>query len=356
MLRRLAVVFVAIAVNAVASGLTADLYATESTFEIQGGDGRVVSISPSLSLGQFSDVEATLEALSSKIGDIDGLSVAEVVADLTAAQNQITNNIQPELERRLSAVEADLAKVIKAVENDACERKAGIRLLAHYCFDSGSGPQSGTGTEMVDCSKSGTLNTGLTKPDSSDLGYAKLSSGESVGVFNSTSVDVESFRFYDWGREFGVMFWFKRTGITGYQGLVNQGYHAQGSWEVRMGRENGGTMLGGGIETGHNGGDEPWDHVHLNATLNEWHFVGMSYSADKERVYFYLDGEHIEEVQSSDRGNMKVMDAPVSVGYAGDGQPHEQFVGSMDDIRIFDRFISADDFHCYYEMTKGRYS
>ena len=40
-----------------------------------------------------------------------------------------------------------------------------------------------------------------------------------------------------------------------------------------MGRENGGTMMGGGVVTpGH---PKAWDHVNLKATLNSWHHVAM---------------------------------------------------------------------------------
>ena len=57
------------------------------------------------------------------------------------------------------------------------------------------------------------------------------------------------------------------------QGIVNNGYYSHASFEVRMGREDGCTMLGGGIITG--GHDRAWDHVHIAAALGVWHHVAM---------------------------------------------------------------------------------
>ena len=90
-----------------------------------------------------------------------------------------------------------------------------------------------------------------------------------------------------WSNKFSVSLFFKRTGgISNYQGIVNNGYYSYGSFEIRMGREGGGTMLGGGIITSHK---RAWDHVGLKAALNTWHHVAMVY--DGAKLHFWHNGK-----------------------------------------------------------------
>ena len=97
------IVLVAAAMTAATAELTADVYATDATLEIQAGEGRVVSISPSLSLGRFTDVEETLAKLSEECcgGGTEGPSVAEVVANLLSERDSQppTGTIQPTARR-----------------------------------------------------------------------------------------------------------------------------------------------------------------------------------------------------------------------------------------------------------------
>lgn len=51
-----------------------------------------------------------------------------------------------------------------------------------------------------------------------------------------------------------------------------------------MGREMGGTSLGGGVIT--EGHDETWDVSGLPATVNMWHHVVLVYDSDS--VIFYV--------------------------------------------------------------------
>ena len=55
---------------------------------------------------------------------------------------------------------------------------------------------------------------------------------------------------------------------------------------IRMGREMGGTSIGGGvITTGH---DEAWDVSALGARVNVWHHVALVY--DSDTVHFIWTG------------------------------------------------------------------
>ena len=64
----------------------------------------------------------------------------------------------------------------------------------------------------------------------------------------SSRIVVDSFTNMAFGSQFSVSLFFERTGgQQNYQGIVNNGYYKSGSFEIRMGREMGGEMLGGGV-------------------------------------------------------------------------------------------------------------
>ena len=84
--------------------------------------------------------------------------------------------------------------------------------------------------------------------------------------------------------------WFKRTGQwENYQGIVNNGYHTNGSWEIRMGNENNGTLVGGMIMTNVPG---EWDYGYLQpiyASQSQWHHVVMTYDSFNLSYYSFSE-------------------------------------------------------------------
>ena len=132
--------------------------------------------------------------------------------------------------------------------------------------------------------------------------------------------------------------WFKRTGQWGnYQGIVNNGYGTFGSWEVRMGRENSGQMLGGSVFETNVG---PWDYQSLVAAQNTWNHVVMTY--DGSTLRYYLNGQ-IQTATNPNccSGPIPTKNNPVTIGQAGVGTAHEYFYGLIDEIKIYGRVLSA---------------
>lgn len=161
--------------------------------------------------------------------------------------------------------------------------------------------------------------------------------------FDGTSkVDIEAFRSFEWGSAFSVSVWFKRTGQFGnYQGIVNNGYYTTGSWEIRMGRENSGSKLGGGVITGDS--SATWDYNQASASGNEWHHVVMSYDGEAGSLTYYLDG--VAQSGNSDccSGPILVRDTAVTIGQAGAGKTNEYFYGFIDEVKLFSKALSADE-------------
>ncbi|XP_072178925.1 uncharacterized protein [Diadema setosum] len=168
--------------------------------------------------------------------------------------------------------------------------------------------------------------------------------GKAASFSGSSKVTVDSLRNYAWGTQFSVSVWFRRTGQWGnYQGIVNNGYHTGGSWEIRMGRENSGQMLGGGIVTPTS--SRTWDYSHLVAAQNTWNHVVMTY--DGSTLWYYLNGQ--AQTPLTRVGPILIRNSPVTIGQAGPPMAGEFFYGLIDEVKIFGRQLSATEVFNMYE-------
>jgi len=166
-------------------------------------------------------------------------------------------------------------------------------------------------------------------------------SGSSAYFSGNAKVTVDLLSGYEWGNQFTVSVWFKRTGGWGnYQGIVSNGYQSQGSWEIRMGHQNSGQMLGGGVVTSDS--SKTWDYAHLIASQNHWHHVAMVY--DGTQLNYYLDNVKQTGNDLCCSGDLITRDNPLIIGANGKGS--EYFYGYIDELKIFSRALS------YSEVTE----
>ena len=147
---------------------------------------------------------------------------------------------------------------------------------------------------------------------------------------------------------------------TVLQGIVNNGYYGSGSFEIRMGDGDGGTMIGGGVLTASH--KKAWDHVNLKAALNTWHHVIMTY--DGSKLDFYLNGMRWKDSTTDDKGPLVVQDTPLFIGQAGTGTSKEFFNGYIKDVKIWSKAFSPSEVYkefginddmlqAYYPLTKN---
>lgn len=153
---------------------------------------------------------------------------------------------------------------------------------------------------------------------------------------------------YIWGSQFAVSLWFKRTGSKStYQGLVNNGYYSHGSWEIRMGREQNGQMLGGGVIT-KNSKPKTWNYVGLKASFDHWHHVVMTYNGNT--LDFYLDNVKQKGKSSCCQGNILTKKTDVVIGQAGHGSAREFFHGFIDEVKLFKKALSPNEVQKLYQL------
>ena len=169
-------------------------------------------------------------------------------------------------------------------------------LLAWYCFDEQVDPTDETSTLSAsarDCSghgRDGTVIGGVSFTEGG--GYVRGTgsgyNGMAASFDGSGSIVVPAFENFEWGSAMSVSVWINRgcrtqacagadrTGCDGnYAGVVGNGYSSSSSWEIRMGRENDCTDIGGSVMTASD--DGTWDHVGLMVSLAEWHHITMIY-------------------------------------------------------------------------------
>ncbi len=205
-------------------------------------------------------------------------------------------------------------------------------LIAYYPFDEDTFDFSGNNRHGVTVGGSLVYSDGV-KSKAAQFNGAK-------------KVVVDAFNSFNFGSQFSVSVWFKRTGsFTTYQGIVNNGYYSTGSWEIRMGREFQGRMIGGGIITADS--SVAWDYVNLQASTNDWHHVAMTY--DGESLLYYLDGQLQNGDSDCCTGLILQRSTPVTIGQAGIGQNNEFFVGLIDEVKLFNITLSYTDVKYLFE-------
>jgi hypothetical protein len=170
--------------------------------------------------------------------------------------------------------------------------------------------------------------------------------GRAASFDGLSAIYVSGFENFAWGQAFTISLWFWRgPGCdNNYVGIINGGgYHDTGSWEVRMGRENSCTGLGGGVSTA--ASLATWDHIWTGADggvppapTDTWNHVVMSY--DGVNAAFWLNSGDTG-VSTRDNGDIVVDPDGLNIGKAGrpgysagqDGS--EYFRGYVDEVQIF---------------------
>ncbi len=119
-----------------------------------------------------------------------------------------------------------------------------------------------------------------------------------------------------------------------YQGIINNGYGLNGSWEIRTGEEGGRNIIGGGLVT--SADSNLWDHKE-DVDQDAWHHILMSY--DGHDSYFYIDGV-LQSISSVDEGSLLIKDNILTIGQAGFGSNSQYFKGKLDEITLYDGSFS----------------
>ena len=152
---------------------------------------------------------------------------------------------------------------------------------------------------------------------------------------------VEALSNQVWGSELTVGLWFFRSDeFAWYSVLAGAGSSVKGSWDIRLGRQMEGKMLGCGVATYLD--RELWDVTDVEAATKQWHHVVMTY--DGGEVLMYLD-DVIHEGDGDDQGAIVDLHKPLYLG--GTAEPDmpgptrsEHLTGMLDEVLVYNRVLS----------------
>jgi hypothetical protein len=163
-------------------------------------------------------------------------------------------------------------------------------------------------------------------------------------------VAVNSFRDFQWGKEIGIIFWFRRAppGSEESQGIIgNADDSEKGSWSCFIsGKDSYHERATFGVEIDvidvENGKRTPESFDGLDIEVDKWHMVVFTKS--ENFLNFYLDAVKITFNGVFDwpaHGEIFSDDKPLMIG--GKQYQGHPFIGDMKDVYIYDQFIGRDD-------------
>lgn len=91
--------------------------------------------------------------------------------------------------------------------------------------------------------------------------------------------------------------------------------------------------------------DQYSDFIFDSSTLNQWHHIAVTYDSTTGKIQFYVDGK-LDATKQYD------IPRPITVGPAwigGWNRESRWFLGSLDDIRIYNRVLSSLEIQTLYE-------
>lgn len=168
------------------------------------------------------------------------------------------------------------------------------------------------------------------------------------GASNTDGVAVRAFERFEWGEDFGISLWYRRTsGMLTKQGLIGNTNDADtGSYGIfteGYATVDAGT-IGFEVITDQNQ-NRQWrqEFAGLYSREGQWHHLVLTVNGDF--LNFYLDNKVVkfdgEEYNQPATGKLWVEGHPLQIGGKLNGG--EAFRGDLRDIYLYDQFLTADD-------------
>jgi hypothetical protein len=211
-------------------------------------------------------------------------------------------------------------------------------LVAYYPFNGDAKDESGNGYDGI---VEGALLT-TDRHGVSNRSYAFNGSSTYISVSHAPELNLAA--------KFTISVWVTRAGrsVDGWSGIVCKRRASPGAAGDGYGITN--------TEDGWQFGSGPWDSRGNELSYDgspgfsstHWHHLLYSYDGNKEKVYF--DGALILERRSAGMpiGNTE----PLTIGGQSGAWAKRVHNGKVDDVRIYDRALSAEEVKALYDLEK----
>ena len=163
------------------------------------------------------------------------------------------------------------------------------------------------------------------------------------------SLDASAFKFGD-AQDYSVSFWMKADGSESNDVSVisNKDWSAGANpgWEIGMER----SMLTVNY-TGASGGRKDLSKVY-NVGDNQWHHVVVSYDR-KNKANVYIDNQLKGSLSIAGTGTI---DTSLGLNVGADGKGQYQYVGQLDDFRVFTKALDAGEVQQLFDIKSNLHS
>ena len=278
-------------------------------------------------------------------GTVQDFAVAEVVSPkMVLSPGTLTNTevvVGESLVRTLvvsNVGNADLEFSIRG----AVGNPGDLSLAAYYPFNGNADDESGNGHD-------GTVSGATPTADrfgNADSAYLFDGNDDYIAVPDSTDLRLAN-------TDFAIATWFnesERNPSYNDALITKRGSGGANGWFSSIS----GSLAGSGIGKLYyqiSGGYDPYVYSSSSVSLGEWHQSVLTYDLDSKTLRFYLDGvldsEHanIPPPNAATTANMIIGRDSASTSYA--------FHGAIDEIRIYNRMLSASEILALYQATDG---
>jgi hypothetical protein len=232
--------------------------------------------------------------------------------------------------RALSANEVSALYNMRSQRQKTSDLQKG--LVGHWTLDAGA-TSNGTAYDSSANDNHGTLNGGVTTGVSGQVGEAY--------TLNGTDGEVQASGLVDSGESISCVGWFKKNVSLGTSGtgdrmtLIKQ---ISPDWHP-------GIWYNGGQIRAHaqNGTDGIYEDVGWVQDQN-WHQIGSVYDSASDTINVVLDGE----IRSGSRSTFSSSSGISDIYLGSENDSTYQFSGEIDDVRVYNRVLSADEINRLY--------
>ena len=152
---------------------------------------------------------------------------------------------------------------------------------------------------------------------------------------------------------FSLMFWFQTTSSYLDYGAATEGEsHYKGNYAIYPAHSGSTTAQGLGVKVGrdgiclmgHYGGDLPVLMTYSASINANWHHLAVTIQ-DNSAPILYLDGQKVATGATPTR----TMNLGIRIG----GDDYGYYTGKLDDVRIYNRALAANEIRTLYEMVES---
>ncbi|MCP4453053.1 MAG: hypothetical protein GY809_16450 [Planctomycetes bacterium] len=166
--------------------------------------------------------------------------------------------------------------------------------------------------------------------------------GMALEFVNGSHVVVPEIPEHDIASELSVMTWVKNTGTAGWARLIDKSQWQTSGFDLIL-------TDGAAIPRFEFFVNNTTSMVDATAPVidGEWHFVAATFGSQTLRMY--LDGMLEGESESTGGVDINPNDWPIMVGAESSSNGGWQFIGTLDDVAVFNRELNADEILAIYE-------